>query len=528
MSENNNNLNFLPQSNNGQINMEQNPSLVNMALRQKEAIFHIPVDKVEEFIINGIKNIACQEKFLKSTAEAAYYASVNKSSELINNLSQLLLEAFNNVNNNLSLVSDEIAKVNLKTADLEQKCCNMWDTHYNNHKEYKERIDVFTENYNKNVRQYDKNIKNCVVFCNSSKKKVDEINNNLAGNTKTLNLKYETMNNNFKEYNKRLNTIEQNIKMLSEKKIIYQNNNNDMKNINDKIKELENKINKNNEPLSMSNIKVKDKKIEDINIEENLLKNSNKKTVRFSISVFNNTISFKNCTDICEDSREGNNYLDKVKIIFNLGIKDKNIIYQIDKIKDNWDFKRNMKYIWRKLYNVDFRRRYKVKFNNLKYVYIMKYTDKQIQFIKKEATLPLIKRRNFFVKIKNKFVFVAKNNTKNYRRNNFKPNFINNKNKFKFNNNIKNILNKTVSNILDKSNVSNLNKSKYNKYYNKSFIFNNNRRKFRSNRFKFNKYRNSRRKNYTHKKFYKHIKYKNNSFISNNNSFNNYKNRNFQ
>ena len=43
-----------------------------------------------------------------------------------------------------------------------------------------------------------------------------------------------------------------------------------------------------------------------------------------------------------------------------------------------------MKYIWRRLYNVDFRRRFKVKFNNFKYVYIMKYTDKQIQFIKKK------------------------------------------------------------------------------------------------------------------------------------------------
>ena len=211
--------------------------------------------------------------------------------------------------------------------------------------------------------------------------------------------------------------------MLNEKKLIFLNNNNDIKNINGKIKELENKINKNNEPLSMSNIKVKDKKIDDIYIEEYILKNSNKKILKFNISVFNNTISFKNCTDICEDTKESNNYLDKVKIIFNLGIKDKNIIYQIEKIKDNWDFKRNMKYIWRRLYNVDFKRRFKVKFNNLKYVYIMKYTDKRIQFIKKEATLSVIKRRNFFVKIKNKFVYVAKNNIKNYRRNNFKHNF---------------------------------------------------------------------------------------------------------
>ena len=102
------------------------------------------------------------------------------------------------------------------------------------------------------------------------------------------------MNDNIKEYSKRLNTIEQDVKMLNEKKLIFLNNNNDIKNINDKIKELENKINKNNEILSMSNIKVKDKKIDDIYIEEYILKNSNKKILKFNISVFNKTISFKN------------------------------------------------------------------------------------------------------------------------------------------------------------------------------------------------------------------------------------------
>ena len=100
-----------------------------------------------------------------------------------------------------------------------------------------------------------------------------------------------------------------------------------------KLRNQKIKLIKNNEPLSMSNIKVKDKKIDDINIDENILKNSNKKIVKFNISVFNNTISFKNCTDICEDIKESNNYLDKVKIIFNLGIKDKKMIYQINKIK---------------------------------------------------------------------------------------------------------------------------------------------------------------------------------------------------
>ena len=98
------------------------------------------------------------------------------------------------------------------------------------------------------------------------------------------------------------------------------------------------KITKNNEPLSMNNIKIKDKIIENIVIDDIIIKNSNNNIVKFNISLSNNTISFKNCTDKFEEKKEGNNYLDRFKIIFKTGIKDNNIIYQIDKIKENWDF----------------------------------------------------------------------------------------------------------------------------------------------------------------------------------------------
>ena len=43
-----------------------------------------------------------------------------------------------------------------------------------------------------------------------------------------------------------------------------------------------------------------------------------------------------------------------------------------------------MKYILKYLYNINYRRIYKVKLNSLKYVYLMKYSDKQTQFIKKK------------------------------------------------------------------------------------------------------------------------------------------------
>ena len=81
---------------------------------------------------------------MKTSAEAAYYSFVNKSSEIINNLSQLLLEAFKEVNNNISLLSNEIAKFDSKIVNLENKCHEIWDNHDNNHKENQKRINDFT------------------------------------------------------------------------------------------------------------------------------------------------------------------------------------------------------------------------------------------------------------------------------------------------------------------------------------------------------------------------------------------------
>ena len=52
-----------------------------------------------------------------------------------------------------------------------------------------------------------------------TKKKFEEINNNMSGNSKNLNELYDTLNNNIKGYNKRLNNIEINIKSLNDKKL---------------------------------------------------------------------------------------------------------------------------------------------------------------------------------------------------------------------------------------------------------------------------------------------------------------------
>ena len=48
----------------------------------------------------------------------------------------------------------------------------------------------------------------------------------------------------------------------------------------------------------------------------------------------------------------------------------------------------------------------RININNLKYVYRMKWSEKQIQFIKIQATPKYVNNNNFFVKIKNYMVFV--------------------------------------------------------------------------------------------------------------------------
>ena len=205
--------------------------------------------------------------------------------------------------------------------------------------------------------------------------------------------------------------------------------------------------------------------------------------------------------------------MDKIKIIYKQGIKDDNIIFEIDNIKNNWNFKRYIQYIWRKINKVTFKNKFKVNLKNLKYIYIMKYSEKQIQFLKKEATLDIINKKSFYVKKGNKFIHVNRSNNSKYNKNKFKikPKYNNNNNKNKFNkgkNNkinkkeIKNILNKTINSIMDNSFISKNNKNKISKIYNNksnnsSFISRNNNKKQNKG---FNNYNKFKKFNYNKKK----------------------------
>ena len=90
-----------------------------MTLRQKEALFQIPISNFENFIKNGMNNFAGE--FKNNNVQAAYNASVYKSIELTDNLSTLLLVDFNSVDTNLNALIGEINNINLRISNIERK-----------------------------------------------------------------------------------------------------------------------------------------------------------------------------------------------------------------------------------------------------------------------------------------------------------------------------------------------------------------------------------------------------------------------
>ena len=82
--------------------------------------------------------------------------------------------------------------------------------------------------------------------------------------------------------------------------------------------------------------------------------------------------------------------------------KDK-IIYEVSNLHKDWNFKRHIKNIFKRINKA--REIKRINLNKLKYVYILKFTDNQIHFIKKEAILNFVKINNYYVKIGNNFVF---------------------------------------------------------------------------------------------------------------------------
>jgi hypothetical protein len=73
---------------------------------------------------------------------------------------------------------------------------------------------------------------------------------------------------------------------------------------------------------------------------------------------------------------------EKIKISFKNDEEEKDkIVYEVSHLLKEWDFKRHIKNIFKRINKEKVIK--KINFNKLKHVYILKFTDNQIYFIKK-------------------------------------------------------------------------------------------------------------------------------------------------
>ena len=223
------------------------------------------------------------------------------------------------------------------------------------------------------------------------------------------------------------------------------------------------------------------------------------KTKIFKIVQSNNKIIFKDITKLCETEEKEKELVKKIKISLKKD-EDENekIIYEVSNKEEKWEFKRHIKNIINRINRG--RITYRVNFNKLKYIYIMKFNDDQIQFIKTNAISNYVYNYNYYVKIRNGFVFV----------NNKRRKFYNRKNKFnakKFNNNRNFKRNNTNISFGNNNNRSNKNKQIGNRFNrkNNNRKYNNGRRYNNNNRFKnrYNRrfFKNKRRYNNNRRNF---------------------------
>ena len=266
--------------------------------------------------------------------------------------------------------------------------------------------------------------------------------------------------------------------------INYKNSLND---INNKIENTKiiyqnlNKINDNKNKINIENKKID--KYESIN----------NKTKIFKITQFYNKILFKDITNNCENEEKENELVQKLKVTFKKDEEENDkIIYEVSNLYKDWDFKRHMVNIIKRINRT--RIVHRVNLNQLKHIYIMKFNDKQIHFEKKEAINKIVQNNNFYVKTKNGFIFVnnKRRKFKNNRRNKFNNKKFNNnknynrKNNYKYSNNNKNNTNliKAFTNLINgnKRNNFNNNRNRRNKNFNNRFKNRYKKKRFNKNR----------------------------------------------
>ena len=242
---------------------------------------------------------------------------------------------------------------------------------------------------------------------NKHKKDIDNLNNQIKNDLDKLNNEYDNkIEDNLKKLKTNFEKIAKDFKNQNDININYKNSLNDINNKFENTKIIFQNLNKIND--NKNKINIENKKIDKY-------ESINNKTKIFKITQFYNKILFKDITNNCENEEKENELVQKLKITFKKDEEENDkIIYEVSNLYKDWDFKRHMVNIIKRINRT--RIVHRVNLNQLKHIYIMKFNDKQIHF---EKINKIVQNNNFYVKIKNGFIFVNnkrrkfKNNTRN-------------------------------------------------------------------------------------------------------------------
>ena len=282
------------------------------------------------------------------------------------------------------------SKDNIIIKEIIDKVDSLSNNLINIFKEFQQKIDGLAEKIFEYTKINDAKVgenSNKIQYINIAVNKIFELMNNLEERTKVIEkFKKDTSDN------------------LGNILNVYKEQKSSSDVTNKKVEQIETILKNNN--IKIEEIKVENKnEIKDIEIKE-FEKNSNEKIMKYKIFIKNNALFFDEITKDCgEEGEKEKELVDKFKIIFK---KDKNIenniIYEISTLCKDWDFSRHMKNVMKRLYRSRFYRR--INLRNLDHVYRLKWSKKQIQFEKIQATQKYINNNNFFVKFKNSMILV--------------------------------------------------------------------------------------------------------------------------
>ena len=456
--------------------------IIQMNFKNSQELGQKILEMVGQEIINLSKNICEALNEIRNNMTilenkcSKFYNEEKKEVEVLsnsysnlNNTNQNIVEGLKQMKNADDMKNTAINNINEKLDSTQQYLDKIGNEVINNSKSINQIVENINQKVEKKVNELDKKINSNSNKIENEKKRNDEMNELVKNkiNKEITNLT-QTIKNIKGLDTKDKNKIETQIKeIINDFKKDNKNNNNDKKfaEINKKIEGLEEIVYEINEQMFL-NIEYEERKndfdeedknenVENIKIGNNYTKNNSEKEKKYKLIIDKNVFIFKDITKNCGSEDDEKELVDNIKVVFKNAVVEDDIIYEISTLCKDWDFD---KYVKDKFNSVKRSRNIvKVNTNRLDTIYELQWSEKQIQFISKEATMKYVNNHGFFVKRGNSMIYVKRlnNSFKNYSRrkffryNKFSKKNNQKKNKFKNNNNNNNLFNLNKNNLIN-------------------------------------------------------------------------------